>query len=145
MFVKAGIFTVKLSLYGILLSLVIGIFCTLVKFYKVKILTSFINGYIEVSRNTPLLIQLFFLYYGLSKFGLNLSAFTCVVVGLAFLGGSYITEIECLKDGFLYKDGEKTFWICTNCGHIHFGDKAPEKCPVCDHPQGYFERRVISY
>ena len=72
MFVKAGIFTVKLSLYGILLSLVIGIFCTLVKFYKVKILTPLTNSYIEVSRNTPLLIQLFFLYYGLSKFGLNL-------------------------------------------------------------------------
>ncbi len=60
MFVKAGIFTVKLSLYGILLSLVIGIFCTLVKFYKIKVLTPVINGYIEVSRNTPLLIQLFF-------------------------------------------------------------------------------------
>jgi len=92
MFVKAGIFTVKLSLYGILLSLVIGIFCTLVKFYKVKFLTFVVNGYIEVSRNTPLLIQLFFLYYGLSKFGLNLSAFTCAVAGLAFLGGSYMAE-----------------------------------------------------
>jgi len=92
MFVKAGIFTVKLSVYGILLSLVIGIFCTLVKFYKVKILMPIVNGYIEVSRNTPLLIQLFFLYYGLSKFGLNLSAFTCAVAGLAFLGGSYMAE-----------------------------------------------------
>ena len=50
-----------------------------------------------------------------------------------------------LKDGSLYKDGEKVFWICTNCGHIHFGDKAPQKCPVCDHPQGYFERRVKTY
>ena len=46
MFVKAGIFTVKLSLYGILLSLVIGIFCTLVKFYKVKVPTPIVNGYI---------------------------------------------------------------------------------------------------
>ena len=92
MFVKAGIFTVKLSLYGILLSLVIGIFCTLVKFYKIKVLTPLTNGYIEVSRNTPLLIQLFFLYYGLSKFGLNLSAFICAVTGLAFLGGSYMAE-----------------------------------------------------
>ena len=58
----------------------------------------------------------------------------------------YRKLLERLKDGSLYKkDGEKTFWICTNCGHIHFGDKAPEKCPVCAHPQGYFERRVISY
>lgn len=50
-----------------------------------------------------------------------------------------------LKDGSLYKDGEKVFWICTNCGHIHFSDSAPGKCPVCAHPQGYFERRVINY
>ena len=57
----------------------------------------------------------------------------------------YRKLLERLKDGSLYKDGEKVFWICTNCGHIHFGEKAPEKCPVCAHPQGYFERRVISY
>ena len=69
MFVKAGIFTVKLSLYGILLSLVIGIFCTLVKFYKVKFLTFVVNGYIEVSRNTPLLIQLFSSTTGLANSG----------------------------------------------------------------------------
>ena len=57
----------------------------------------------------------------------------------------YRKLLERLKDGSLYRDGEKVFWICTNCGHIHFGEKAPEKCPVCAHPQGYFERRVISY
>lgn len=50
-----------------------------------------------------------------------------------------------LKDGAMYKDGEKVFWICMNCGHIHFGEQALEKCPVCDHPKGYFERRVINY
>ena len=30
-------------------------------------------------------------------------------------------------------------WRCRNCGHIHIGSEAPERCPVCDHPQGYFE------
>ena len=48
--------------------------------------------YIELSRNTPLLVQLFFLYYGFPKIGVRLSAEVCGVVGLAFLGGSYMAE-----------------------------------------------------
>ena len=48
--------------------------------------------YIELSRNTPLLVQLFFIYYGLPKIGLKISASVCGVVGLAFLGGSYMAE-----------------------------------------------------
>lgn len=50
------------------------------------------KGYIELSRNTPLLIQVFFLYFGLSKIGLKLDGFTCGIIGLAFLGGSYMAE-----------------------------------------------------
>lgn len=42
------------------------------------------------------------------------------------------------------KDGE-ICWICRNCGHLHFGDTAPELCPVCKHPQAYFEERKINY
>jgi len=34
---------------------------------------------------------------------------------------------------------EKTYWICSNCGHVHFSEKAPSKCPVCDHPKDYFK------
>ena len=44
-----------------------------------------------------------------------------------------------LEDGLVFsKDGD-TVWQCINCGHIHVGKKAPEKCPVCDHPQAYFQ------
>ena len=42
------------------------------------------------------------------------------------------------------KDGE-VYWQCRNCGHIYKGAKAPEVCPVCDHPQSYFEVRKINY
>lgn len=66
---------------------------------KTQILTHLANftnalckAYIELSRNTPLLIQLFFLYYGLGRLGVSLSSFTCAVVGLSFLGGSYMAE-----------------------------------------------------
>ena len=36
-------------------------------------------------------------------------------------------------------------WICRNCGHIHYGENAPELCPVCAHPQAYFEVRKNNY
>ena len=47
-----------------------------------------------------------------------------------------------VEDGLVFsKDGD-TIWQCNNCGHIHIGKKAPEKCPVCDHPKAYF--RVLA-
>ena len=42
------------------------------------------------------------------------------------------------------RDGDMV-WICSNCGHIHVGKKAPLKCPVCDHPQSYFHLRAENY
>ena len=36
-------------------------------------------------------------------------------------------------------------WRCRNCGYLHVGDKAPLACPVCAHPQAYFEREVVNY
>lgn len=50
-----------------------------------------------------------------------------------------------IEEGIVFsRDGDMA-WICTNCGHIHFGKKAPEKCPVCAHPQAYFELRAHNY
>lgn len=92
MYVKAAMLTINIAFWGILFSLIVGMFCMLVKFYKVKFLIPLINCYIELSRNTPLLIQLFFLYYGLPKLGVQIGSFTCAVIGLTFLGGSYMAE-----------------------------------------------------
>ena len=41
-------------------------------------------------------------------------------------------------------DGE-AIWVCRNCGHIVIGKDAPEVCPVCNHPQSYFERKATNY
>lgn len=89
---KAAWITIKLGFGGIVLALIIGLICSIVLYYKVKGLQRVVQLYIEISRNTPLLIQLFFLYYGLPKIGLTMSENTCAIVGLAFLGGSYMTE-----------------------------------------------------
>ena len=42
------------------------------------------------------------------------------------------------------RDGD-AIWQCRNCGHIHVGPKAPERCPVCDHPQAYFQLMAQNY
>ena len=91
-FVDASMMTLDLAFWGIVLSLLIGLFCAVIMTYKVNALSWLVKGYIELSRNTPLLIQVFFLYFGLSKIGIKLDGFTCGVIGLAFLGGSYMAE-----------------------------------------------------
>lgn len=89
---KAALITLKLAILGIVLSLIIGLMCSIILFFKVKVIDLIVQAYIELSRNTPLLVQIFFLYFGLPKFGLKLSESTCAIIGLAFLGGSYMAE-----------------------------------------------------
>lgn len=50
-----------------------------------------------------------------------------------------------IKSGKVFKKDVKVYWICRNCGHIIESKEAPNKCPVCDHPQEYFQIFVESY
>ena len=84
--------TLKLAFWAIIFSSILGLIFSVILYYKVRGLSLLIQAYIELSRNTPLLVQLFFLYYGLPKVGLRMSEVTCAIVGLTFLGGSYMTE-----------------------------------------------------
>jgi rubrerythrin len=49
-----------------------------------------------------------------------------------------------LSEGHEFKSDDEEVWICEACGHVHYGKKAPQKCPVCSHPQPYFSRKVES-
>lgn len=91
-YVDAAVLTVRVAFFGILFSLVIGICCAIIRYYKIPVLRFLVSAYIEISRNTPLLVQLFFLYFGLPKVGIVLSSEVCAVVGLTFLGSSYMAE-----------------------------------------------------
>ena len=91
-FVNAAYVTVFISFFGVLLSMLIGLVCAGLEVFRIPLLTQVARLYIELSRNTPLLVQLYFLYFGLPKLGVNWSAQTCAIVGLAFLGGSYMAE-----------------------------------------------------
>ena len=91
-FVSATLTTLKISMISIILAIVVGLICSVLITYKIKIFDKIAKIYIEISRNTPRLIQLFFLYYGLPKLGIKIDGFTCGVIGLTFLGGSYMAE-----------------------------------------------------
>ena len=92
MYEKAALLTVKIGIIGILFAILVGLICAAVQYYKVPVLRWIVAVYVELSRNTPLLVQLFFIYYGFPKIGIRMSAELCGVVGLAFLGGSYMAE-----------------------------------------------------
>ncbi len=92
LFGEAALLTIVLGTAGIAISVVIGLICSLVQYYRIPVARQIVRIYIEISRNTPLLIQLFFIYYGLPKVGIKTDPAICGIAGLAFLGGSYMAE-----------------------------------------------------
>ena len=50
-----------------------------------------------------------------------------------------------VKDGLVFSREGDMIWQCSNCGHIHVGPRAPEVCPVCAHPQAYFQLKAENY
>ena len=84
--------TLKLASIGIALALIIGLISSFVIYFRLPIFRQIASAYTEISRNTPLLIQLFFLYYGLPRIGIQLEKETVGIIGLAFLGGGYMSE-----------------------------------------------------
>ena len=91
LYLEAAKLTLTIASIGILISLVIGLVASLVLYYRMPLLSQLVTVYVELSRNTPLLVQLFFLYFGLPKIGIRLSPELCGVIGLSFLGGAYMT------------------------------------------------------
>jgi len=57
----------------------------------------------------------------------------------------YLKLLENIKQNEVFSKKETTVWKCRNCGHIHVGNEAPERCPVCAHPQAYFEVAAKNY
>ena len=83
---KAMWLTLRIGWMGIAFSIIIGLICALIVHYKIPVARQIVKIYIELFRNTPLLVQLFFIYFGLPKVGLSISADVCGVAGLALLG-----------------------------------------------------------
>lgn len=57
----------------------------------------------------------------------------------------YAKLLKNIEEDIVFKSDKVTVWKCRNCGYIYTGEEAPEVCPVCDHPQSFFEVRAINY
>ncbi|MBF0502571.1 MAG: rubrerythrin family protein [Candidatus Riflebacteria bacterium] len=57
----------------------------------------------------------------------------------------YLKLLENIRKNEVFNKKEKTRWKCDNCGYVHEGESAPQKCPACLHPQSYFEVKETNY
>lgn len=85
--------TLQLALFSILIGTVIGLLVALLKLTKKKVLIKISNIYITIIRGTPLLLQLYFLFFGLPVLGIEIDRFPSAIIGLALHNGAYISEI----------------------------------------------------
>ena len=84
--------TMRIGWQGVLLALVLGLVCAAVLQLKLPFIRRIVAVYVELFRNTPLLVQLFFLYFALPRIGIRIPAEVCGWVGLGLIGGAYMTE-----------------------------------------------------
>lgn len=91
-FIEGLWLTLRLSVVSLLIAIVIGLFIAMLKISNIKILEWIADGYIWIVRGTPLIVQIFILYYGLAEIWL-IPSFWAAGIGLAFHSGAYIAEI----------------------------------------------------
>jgi His/Glu/Gln/Arg/opine family amino acid ABC transporter permease subunit len=84
--------TLEVSLLAIAGSFVIGLVLGAARAHRVPIVSPIAAVYVEVIRNTPILVQIFFLYFGLPELGIRLEAFTVALIALVIWGGAFNTE-----------------------------------------------------
>ncbi|AJD27315.1 amino acid ABC transporter permease [Clostridium botulinum] len=91
---KATLVTIKITLLSFIVAITLAFIVGILRTYKFsKILDLILNAYVEIFRGSPLLIQLFFIYYGLPSVGIAMNAEVAAVIGLALNGAAYMSEI----------------------------------------------------
>jgi polar amino acid transport system permease protein len=91
--VKAAVVTIQLSIVSIIVGLVFGLVIALMRISKIKVLSKIAQFYIWIIRGTPMLVQLFLVYFGLPQIGIELSPFNSSVIALGLNAAAYIAEI----------------------------------------------------
>ena len=90
--VDALVNTLKVSAFAIAGALVIGAVLGAARVHRIPVVTQFTVVYLEVIRNTPILVQIFFVFYGLPQLGITLDAFTVAWVSVMIWGGAFNSE-----------------------------------------------------
>ena len=89
---EALLLTLRIGWQGIAFSLLLGMLCAVILYLRIPVLQKIVCFYIALFRNTPLLVQLFFLYFALPKIGISIAPAVCGTLGLGLLGGAYMAE-----------------------------------------------------
>lgn len=90
---QAAWITILISILSLALGLILGLVAAVMKLSGVKLLVRLVDLYVWVFRGTPVLVQLFLIYFGLPQLGIELGAFLSAVLGLGINAGAYIAEI----------------------------------------------------
>ncbi|MFC6040770.1 amino acid ABC transporter permease [Paenisporosarcina macmurdoensis] len=89
---KATLMTIFLAGISIVIALVIGFFTAIIRIVKVRILNGIANVYVSIIRGTPLLVQIFVIYYGLPQIGIALDPISSGILALSLNAGAYLSE-----------------------------------------------------
>lgn len=92
-FLSGFAYTLALSFFALAIALVFGTIGGVMASSKNKILKAYTRGYVEIFQNTPLVIQIFFLYFALPPLGIHLSVFLVGVLGVGAYHGAYVSEV----------------------------------------------------
>lgn len=87
--------TMRIAVISMVLTLVLALVVTLVRYYRIRIACPVVNAYIDLFRGTPLMVQLFFVYYGLPQIWpvfVNMTGYTAAIIGLTLNTAAYMTE-----------------------------------------------------
>ena len=92
-FLKGAWLTIQLTVVAIVLGFVLGTLCAVLRVYGGGVVRRLVGIYVEMIRNTPLLVQIFIVYFGIASLGLKLSAELSAIIALVINVGAYTTEI----------------------------------------------------
>lgn len=101
-YIDATITTLKVSLIALLIGLLLGIVICLAKISTIKVLNVLATIYVEVIRNTPILVQIMIIYFALPEVGISFTPFMSAIIALSINSGAYVSEI--FRSGILAID-----------------------------------------
>ena len=101
-YIDATVTTLKVSLIALLIGLLLGIVICLAKISTIKVLNVLATMYVEVIRNTPILVQIMIIYFALPEVGISFTPFMSAIIALSINSGAYVSEI--FRSGILAID-----------------------------------------
>ena len=88
-----AITTVQLTVGAFLVAIILGLVLALIRLTGIRVVNWLIDAYVEIFRNTPVLAQLFILYFGLAYVGIRIPSFPAAIIGLGLNGGAVLSEV----------------------------------------------------